>query len=150
MGYPVQAIHVPKTVDNDLPITDNCPGFGSVAKYIATSTLEASFDVRSMCATSTKIFVIEVMGRHAGWIAAAGALVADQNIPVITLFPEVEFDQERFLAAVQAKVEQHGYCTIVRLRGLPLARTAASWPSRAPATPSAMPSSAARPRWWPT
>ncbi len=112
MGYPVQAIHVPKTVDNDLPITDNCPGFGSVAKYIATSTLEASFDVRSMCATSTKIFVIEVMGRHAGWIAAAGALVADQGIPVITLFPEVEFDQEKFLAAVKAKVEEHGYCTI--------------------------------------
>jgi 6-phosphofructokinase 1 len=112
MGYPVQAIHVPKTVDNDLPITDNCPGFGSVAKYIATSTLEASFDVRSMCATSTKIFVIEVMGRHAGWIAAAGALVADQDIPVLTLFPEVEFNQEKFLAAVKAKVGQYGYCTI--------------------------------------
>jgi 6-phosphofructokinase len=112
MGFPVQAIHVPKTVDNDLPITDNCPGFGSVAKYIATSTLEASFDVRSMCATSTKIFVIEVMGRHAGWIAAAGALVADQDIPVVTLFPEVEFDQNKFLAAVKAKVEQYGYCTI--------------------------------------
>ncbi len=112
MGFPVQAIHVPKTVDNDLPITDNCPGFGSVAKYIATSTLEASYDVRSMCATSTKIFVIEVMGRHAGWIAAAGALVADQGIPVVTLFPEVEFDQDKFLAAVKANVERHGYCTI--------------------------------------
>ncbi len=112
MGFPVQAIHVPKTVDNDLPITDNCPGFGSVAKYIATSTLEASFDVRSMCATSTKIFVIEVMGRHAGWIAAAGALVADQGIPVVTLFPEVEFNQESFLAAVDAKVKEYGYCTI--------------------------------------
>jgi 6-phosphofructokinase 1 len=112
MGYPIQAVHVPKTVDNDLPITDNCPGFGSVAKYIATSTLEASFDVRSMCATSTKIFVIEVMGRHAGWIAAAGALVADQDIPVLTLFPEVEFDQDKFLAAVKAKVEQFGYCTV--------------------------------------
>ncbi|WP_295386524.1 6-phosphofructokinase [uncultured Thiodictyon sp.] len=109
LGYPVQAIHVPKTVDNDLPITDNCPGFGSVAKYIATSTLEAAFDVRSMSATSTKIFVIEVMGRHAGWIAAAGALVADQGMPVLTLFPEVEFDQERFLAAVKAKVEAHGF-----------------------------------------
>jgi 6-phosphofructokinase 1 len=112
MGYPVQAIHVPKTVDNDLPITDNCPGFGSVAKYIATSTLEASFDVRSMAATSTKIFVIEVMGRHAGWIAAAGALVADQGIPVVTLFPEVEFEQDKFLDAVKAKVEEFGYCTI--------------------------------------
>ena len=72
MGYPVQAIHVPKTVDNDLPVTDNCPGFGSVAKYIAVSTREASYDVRSMAKTSTKLFVIEVMGRHAGWIAAAG------------------------------------------------------------------------------
>jgi len=112
MGYPVQAIHVPKTVDNDLPITDNCPGFGSVAKYIAVSTLEASYDVRSMCATSTKIFVIEVMGRHAGWIAAAGALVEDYGIPVVTLFPEVEFDKDKFLASVDAKVKEFGYCTI--------------------------------------
>ncbi len=117
MGFPVQAIHVPKTVDNDLPITDNCPGFGSVAKYIAVSTLEASFDVRSMAATSTKIFVIEVMGRHAGWIAAAGALVEDMGIPVVTLFPEVEFDQEKFLAAVDAKVKEFGYCTIVVSEG---------------------------------
>jgi 6-phosphofructokinase 1 len=112
MGFPVQAIHVPKTVDNDLPITDNCPGFGSVAKYIAVSTLEASYDVRSMAATSTKIFVIEVMGRHAGWIAAAGALVEDYGIPVITLFPEIEFDKDKFLAAVDAKVKEFGYCTV--------------------------------------
>jgi len=117
MGFPVQAIHVPKTVDNDLPITDNCPGFGSVAKYIAVSTLEASFDVRSMAATSTKIFVIEVMGRHAGWIAAAGALVEDYGIPVVTLFPEVEFDKDKFLAAVDAKVKEHGYCSIVVSEG---------------------------------
>lgn len=117
MGFPVQAIHVPKTVDNDLPITDNCPGFGSVAKYIAVSTLEASYDVRSMAATSTKIFVIEVMGRHAGWIAAAGALVEDYGIPVVTLFPEVEFDQEKFLAAVDAKVKEYGYCSVVVSEG---------------------------------
>jgi 6-phosphofructokinase 1 len=117
MGYPVQAIHVPKTVDNDLPITDNCPGFGSVAKYIAVSTLEASFDVRSMAATSTKIFVIEVMGRHAGWIAAAGGLVEDNGIPVLVLFPEVEFDKDKFLASVKAKVDEHGYCTIVVSEG---------------------------------
>ncbi|MEJ2576054.1 MAG: 6-phosphofructokinase [Gammaproteobacteria bacterium] len=117
MGFPVQAIHVPKTVDNDLPITDNCPGFGSVAKYIAVSTLEASYDVRSMAATSTKIFVIEVMGRHAGWIAAAGGLVEDDGIPVVVLFPEVEFDQARFLAAVKAKVDEHGYCTVVVSEG---------------------------------
>ena len=117
MGYPVQAIHVPKTVDNDLPITDNCPGFGSVAKYIAVSTLEASFDVRSMAKTSTKIFVIEVMGRHAGWIAAAGGLVEDYDIPVVVLFPEVEFDQEKFLAAVKAKVDKYDFCTIVVSEG---------------------------------
>jgi len=119
MGYPVQAIHVPKTVDNDLPITDCCPGFGSVAKYIAVSTREASFDVRSMCSTSTKVFVIEVMGRHAGWIAAAGGLAADadNDIPVVILFPEIEFNQEEFLAAVKAKVEQYGYCSVVVSEG---------------------------------
>jgi len=117
MGFPIQAIHVPKTVDNDLPITDNCPGFGSVAKYIAVSTLEASFDVRSMAKTSTKIFVIEVMGRHAGWIAAAGGLVEDHNIPVVILFPEVEFDQEKFLAKVKEKVEKYDFCTVVVSEG---------------------------------
>lgn len=117
MGYPVQAIHVPKTVDNDLPITDNCPGFGSVAKYIAISTLEASFDVRSMCKTSTKIFVIEVMGRHAGWIAAAGGLVEDYGFPVVILFPEIEFDPEKFLARVDEMVKKHGHCTVVVSEG---------------------------------
>jgi len=117
MGYPIQAIHVPKTVDNDLPITDCCPGFGSVAKYIAVSTLEASFDVKSMAKTSTKIFVLEVMGRHAGWIAAAGGLVEDHGIPVVVLFPEVEFDQEKFLAKVDKNVKAHGFCTIVVSEG---------------------------------
>ena len=116
MGYPIQAIHVPKTVDNDLPITDNCPGFGSVAKYIAVSTMEASFDVASMAATSTKIFVLEVMGRHAGWIAAAGGLV-DASIPVVILFPEVDFDEEKFLAKVDANVKEFGYCTMVVSEG---------------------------------
>ncbi|MBX3421091.1 MAG: 6-phosphofructokinase [Pirellulaceae bacterium] len=117
LGYPVQAIHVPKTIDNDLPITDSCPGFGSVAKYIATSTLEASLDVRSMSKTSTKVFVLEVMGRHAGWIAAAGALVSDQDIPVVTLFPEIEFDEQAFLAAVQANVAKYDYCSVVVSEG---------------------------------
>ena len=121
MGYPIQAIHVPKTVDNDLPITDTCPGFGSVAKYIAVSTLEASYDVRSMAKTSTKIFVIEVMGRHAGWIAAAGGLVEDHDIPVVILFPEIEFDKEKFMARVKEKVDQYGYCTVVVSEG-------AHWP----------------------
>jgi 6-phosphofructokinase len=118
-GVPIQAIHVPKTVDNDLPITDNCPGFGSVAKYIAVSTREASFDVRSMSATSTKVFVLEVMGRHAGWIAAAGGLASDTTteIPIVILFPEITFDRERFLAKVRALVEKFGYCTVVVSEG---------------------------------
>jgi 6-phosphofructokinase len=117
MGYPIQAIHVPKTVDNDLPITDCCPGFGSVAKYVAVSTLEASFDVRSMAKTSTKVFVVEVMGRHAGWIAAAGGLVEEHGIPVVILFPEIEFDQQKFIARVDALVKEHGYCTVVVSEG---------------------------------
>jgi 6-phosphofructokinase 1 len=120
LGYPVQAIHVPKTVDNDLPITDNCPGFGSVARYIAISTREASFDVRSMCATSTKVFVLEVMGRHAGWIAAAGALAADEkhDIPLVILFPEVPFDPDKFLTMVETKVTAYGYCSVVVSEGV--------------------------------
>ncbi len=123
MGFPIQAIHVPKTVDNDLPITDVCPGFGSVAKYIATSLREASFDVCSMARTSTKVFVLEVMGRHAGWIAAAGGLAADAStdIPIVILFPEVEFNQDAFLQQVREKVEQYEYCSIVVSEG-------AHWP----------------------
>jgi len=116
MGYPIQAIHIPKTVDNDLPVTDNCPGFGSVAKYVAVSTMEASFDVASMAATSTKVFVLEVMGRHAGWIAAAGGLV-DSSIPVVILFPEVDFDEKAFLDKVDNTVKEFGYCTIVVSEG---------------------------------
>lgn len=120
MGYPIQAIHVPKTVDNDLPITDNCPGFGSVAKYIAVSTREASFDVASMAKTSTKVFIVEVMGRHAGWIAAAGGLAStkDTEIPIVILFPEVEFNQKKFLAKVDAMVKKHGYCSVVVSEGV--------------------------------
>ena len=116
MGYPIQAIHIPKTVDNDLPVTDNCPGFGSVAKYVAVSTMEASFDVASMAATSTKVFVLEVMGRHAGWIAAAGGLV-DSSIPVVILFPEIDFDEKAFLDKVDNNVKEFGYCTIVVSEG---------------------------------
>ncbi|EWS56906.1 MULTISPECIES: 6-phosphofructokinase [unclassified Methylibium] len=117
MGYPLQAIHVPKTIDNDLAFTDCCPGFGSVAKYVAVSTLEASFDVRSMAKTSTKVFVVEVMGRHAGWIAAAAGLVEEQGIPVVILFPEIVFDEPKFLARVDQLVRQHGYCTVVVSEG---------------------------------
>jgi 6-phosphofructokinase len=117
MGYPLQAIHVPKTVDNDLPITDCCPGFGSVAKYVAVSALEASFDVRSMARTSTKVFVLEVMGRHAGWIAAAGGLIEAHGIPVVILFPEIVFDERKFVARVDALVQAHGYCTVIVSEG---------------------------------
>ena len=120
LGFPIKAIHIPKTVDNDLPITDNCPGFGSVAKYIAISTREASFDVASMAKTSTKVFVLEVMGRHAGWIAAAGGMAADSDndIPILILFPEVPFERHRFMAAVKQKVKTHGYCSVVVSEGL--------------------------------
>jgi len=120
LGYPLQAIHVPKTIDNDLPITDNCPGFGSVAKYVAVSTREASMDVASMASTSTKVFVLEVMGRHAGWIAAAAALADTKAhpLPLVILFPEIPLDPAKFLAAVKAKVEAHGYCTVVVSEGL--------------------------------
>lgn len=120
LGYPVQAIHVPKTVDNDLPITDNCPGFGSVAKYIAVSTLEATYDVRSMAKTSTKVFVLEVMGRHAGWIAAAGAMAStkDTELPIVILFPEVAFNKDKFLAKVDELVKKFGYCTVVVSEGV--------------------------------
>jgi 6-phosphofructokinase 1 len=117
LGYPLQAIHVPKTVDNDLPITDCCPGFGSVAKYVAVSALEASLDVRSMARTSTKVFVLEVMGRHAGWIAAAGGLIEEHGIPVVILFPEIVFDEQKFIARVDALVKEHGYCTVVVSEG---------------------------------
>ncbi|HEC28081.1 MAG TPA: 6-phosphofructokinase [Gammaproteobacteria bacterium] len=119
-GYPIQAIHIPKTVDNDLPVTDNCPGFGSVAKYIAISTREASFDVASMAKTSTKVFVLEVMGRHAGWIAAAGGMAStdDCEIPVVILFPEVNFNKGKFLKIVKEKVNKFGYCSIVVSEGV--------------------------------
>jgi ATP-dependent phosphofructokinase / diphosphate-dependent phosphofructokinase len=120
MGYPIQAIHVPKTVDNDLPVTDCCPGFGSVAKYIAVSTREASFDVASMAKTSTKVFVLEVMGRHAGWIAAAGGLASAKNceIPIVILFPEITFDKAKFLAKVDSYVKKFGYCSVVVSEGV--------------------------------
>ena len=120
LNYPIQAIHIPKTVDNDLPVTDNCPGFGSVAKYIAISTREASFDVASMALTSTRVFILEVMGRHAGWIAASGALASDSEtpIPVIVLFPEIPFDREKFLDEVKSRVEKHGYVSIVVSEGV--------------------------------
>ncbi len=119
MGYPITCIGVPKTVDNDLPFTDCCPGFGSVAKYIATSTLEASLDIKSMCETSTKVFILEVMGRHAGWIAASGGLAGqgEGEPPHIILFPEIPFNREAFLARVDHCVKEYGYCVVVASEG---------------------------------
>ena len=120
LNYPIRCIGIPKTVDNDLPVTDNCPGFGSVAKYVATSIREAGLDVACMAATSTKVFILEVMGRHAGWIAAAGGLAATDKSepPHIILFPEIPFDAKTFLAQVKDCVERHGYCTIVASEGV--------------------------------
>ena len=120
LGFPLHVIGVPKTVDNDLPVTDCCPGFGSVAKYTAVSVLEASLDVESMCESSTKVFVMEVMGRHAGWIAAAAGLAGKRvdDPPHIILFPEIAFDESTFLARVRATVERVGYCTVVVSEGL--------------------------------
>jgi len=120
LGYPMTAVHVPKTVDNDLALTDNCPGFGSVAKYVATSMREAAFDVASMCRTSTRVFVMEVMGRHAGWITAAVGMADDEAtpVPLLLLFPEVPFDEGRFLESVDANVKRHGYCCVGVSEGL--------------------------------
>ncbi|MGH8232536.1 MAG: 6-phosphofructokinase, partial [Steroidobacteraceae bacterium] len=120
MNYPITCIGVPKTVDNDLPHTDCCPGFGSVAKYIAVSTLEGALDVASMARTSTKVFVLEVMGRHAGWIAAAGGLAGRKpgEAPHIILFPEIPLDKERFLARVRQCVTEYGHCVIVVSEGV--------------------------------
>jgi len=119
LGYPITCVGIPKTVDNDLPLTDCCPGFGSVAKYIAVSTREAALDVASMARTSTKVFVLEVMGRHAGWIAAAGGLAGSKagDPPQVILFPEIAFDQAAFLAKVKHSVERNGYCVIVVSEG---------------------------------
>ena len=119
MGFPVTCLGVPKTVDNDLPVTDNCPGFGSVAKYIAVSTREAALDVASMASTSTKVFVLEVMGRHAGWIAAAGGLAGKEpgDAPHIILFPEIPFAKREFLKKVRQCVNDYGYCVIVVSEG---------------------------------
>jgi len=120
LGYPITAIGIPKTVDNDLPLTDNSPGFGSVAKYVAVSIREASLDVASMCETSTKVFILEVMGRHAGWIAASGGLAQEnpEDAPHIILFPEIAFEPEKFLTRVQQCVKTAGYCSIVASEGL--------------------------------
>lgn len=119
MDFPITCIGIPKTVDNDLPITDNCPGFGSVAKYVAVSIREAGLDVASMCESSTKIFVMEVMGRHAGWIAGAAGLAAEQegDSPHIILFPEIAFNREKFLRKVKSCVRKYGYCAIVVSEG---------------------------------
>ncbi len=120
MGYPVQAIHIPKTIDNDLPNTDCSPGFGSAAKYVATSVREVGLDVESMCSTSTKVFILEVLGRHAGWTVAAGGLAGSSEAqpPHLLLFPEIRFEAEPFLVRVRDCVATYGYCVIVASEGL--------------------------------
>ena len=120
LGYPLTCIGIPKTIDNDLPFTDTCPGFGSVAKYVAISIQEASLDIASMASSSTKVFILEVMGRHAGWIAAAGGLapVTPQQAPPIILFPEIAFNEKLFCLRVQETVQRFGYCTVVVSEGL--------------------------------
>jgi len=119
LGYPITCIGIPKTVDNDLPFTDTCPGFGSVAKYVAISTLEASLDVASMAKTSTKVFILEVMGRHAGWIAAAAGLAGkgEGDPPHVIVFPEIPFDKQAFLDRVDRSVKRYDYCVIVVSEG---------------------------------
>jgi 6-phosphofructokinase len=119
MGYPIQAIHIPKTIDNDLPLTDCSPGFGSVAKYVAIATREAGLDIASMAASSTKVFILEVMGRNAGWIAAASGLAAEAkgDAPHIILFPEIPFVREKFITQVKKTVEMHGHCVVVASEG---------------------------------
>ena len=120
LGYPINCIAIPKTVDNDLAVTDCCPGFGSAAKYIATSTMEASLDVASMCETSTKVFILEVMGRHAGWMAASSALArtSKNDPPHIILLPEIVFNQSKFLDEIRKCVKKNGYCVIVASEGV--------------------------------
>jgi 6-phosphofructokinase 1 len=119
-NYNINCIGLPKTIDNDLPITDNCPGFGSVAKYIAISTYEASLDVASMANSSTKVFILEVMGRHAGWLAASAGVIKNEDDapPHIILLPEVIFNQKKFLIKVKSTVEKYGYCVIVASEGI--------------------------------
>ncbi|MCB1643840.1 MAG: 6-phosphofructokinase, partial [Pseudomonadales bacterium] len=119
MNYPITCIGIPKTVDNDLPFTDCCPGFGSVAKYVAVSTREAAMDVASMAESSTKVFVLEVMGRHAGWIAAAAGLAQrdSRDAPHVILFPEIAFDKAQFLAKVKTTIDKVGYCVVVASEG---------------------------------
>mgnify|MGYP001177618289 FL=1 len=120
LSYPLQCIAIPKTVDNDLAVTDCCPGFGSVAKYVVTSTIEAALDVESMCETSTKVFILEVMGRHAGWIAGSSCIAQEShpNAPHIILLPEVNFNQVKFLAKVKQIVKKNGFCVIVASEGV--------------------------------
>jgi len=120
LGYPIVCVHVPKTMDNDLPITDCSPGFGSVGKYLAVSMREAGFDVASMAKTSTRVFVLEAMGRHAGWTTAAMGLAAEKagDAPHVLLFPEVTFNEVTFLGKVDAAITRHGYCCVGVSEGL--------------------------------
>jgi 6-phosphofructokinase 1 len=119
-GYPLTCVGVPKTIDNDLAVTDCCPGFGSAAKYTAVSVRECALDVAAMAETSTRVFVYEAMGRHAGWLAAAAGLAGEDkdDAPHLILFPERPFDEPDFLARVNAVVKRVGYCVVVASEGI--------------------------------
>jgi len=120
LGYSLQCIGIPKTIDNDLPFTDCSPGFASAAKYLATSIREAGLDLHSMAATSTQVFILETMGRHTGWLAAASGIAQDEqnSEPHIILFPEIPFQEEKFLAKVESCVRKNGLCTISVSEGI--------------------------------
>jgi len=120
LAYPIVCVGIPKTIDNDLPITDCSPGFGSVAKYVSTSLREAALDLAAMSRTSTKVFTLEVMGRHAGWTTAACALAAEHegDAPHILLLPEIAFDEGRFLAKVEDALERYDQCVIAVSEGV--------------------------------
>ncbi len=149
MGYPIVCIGVPKTVDNDLAVTDCCPGFGSAAKYIAVATREAALDVLSMARTSTKVFVLEVMGRHAGWLAAAGGLAGARpsEAPHVILFPEITFDRDRLPRAGSNPASSPTGTAWSWSRRACATPRASSSPRPARRTPSVTPSSAAWDRW---
>ena len=122
----IKCVGIPKTIDNDLPYTDNSPGYGSVAKYVATSTIEVVLDIKSMCKTSTKVFVMEVMGRNSGWIAASAGIIQSnfkRKLPLVILFPEIEFNKEKFLLKVKYLVNKFGYCVVIVSEGISINNT---------------------------
>ncbi|MDK2943431.1 MAG: ATP-dependent phosphofructokinase / diphosphate-dependent phosphofructokinase [Mesotoga sp.] len=120
IGYELQVVGIPKTVDNDLLETDHCPGYGSAARFTAISIMEATRDLKSMYSDSTKVFIMESMGRNSGWLAASGSLASTDRFhgPQIILLPEVPFMEDSFIAKVEEVVKKEGYCSIVASEAL--------------------------------